>query len=172
VLAFAGAVLTGCTNTPTTTPEAQMLADSLEKPAAKKRVIILCTGNSCRSQMAEAFWRRQAGDDWDVVSAGTRPSGRVHPLAIQAMAEKGIDISGYQSKSLQPYLDEKFDLVITVCSDADENCPRFPNAKRRIHHGFDDPPKAPGDEDAKMKVARRVRDEIEVKVNEWIAAEG
>jgi arsenate reductase len=141
------------------------------KPAATKSVIILCTGNSCRSQMAEAFWRRHGGDRWDVVSAGTRPSGAVHPLAVRAMAEVGIDIRGYCSKSLEPYLDRHFDLVITVCSDADENCPHFPNAKKRIHHGFDDPPKAPGGEEAQMRVARRVRDEIGVQVKAWIAEE-
>ncbi len=141
------------------------------KPAAKRSVIILCTGNSCRSQMAEAFWRRHGGDRWDVVSAGTRPSGAIHPLAVRAMAEAGIDIRGYRSKSLEPYLDRHFDLVITVCSDADENCPHFPNARKRIHHSFDDPPKAPGGEAAQMQVARRVRDEIEAQVKKWIAAE-
>ncbi|MBN1510963.1 MAG: arsenate reductase ArsC [Phycisphaerae bacterium] len=138
---------------------------------AKKQVLILCTGNSCRSQMAEAFWRRHGGDRWNVVSAGTRPSGAVHPLAVRAMAEAGIDIHGCRSKSLEPYLDRHFDLVITVCSDADANCPHFPNARKRLHHGFDDPPKAPGDEEAQMQVARRVRDEIEAQVKAWIATE-
>lgn len=141
------------------------------KPAAKKSVIILCTGNSCRSQMAEALWRRHGGDRWEVVSAGTRPSGAVHPLAVRAMAEVGVGIRRYRSKSLEPYLGRHFDLVITVCSDADKNCPHFPNAKKRIHHGFDDPPNAPGDEESQMQVARRVRDEIEAQVKEWIAAE-
>lgn len=138
----------------------------------KKRVIILCTGNSCRSQMAEAFWRTYGGDHWDVVSAGTKPSGKVYPGAIQVMAEKGIDISKQQSKSLEPYKDQRFDLVITVCADAERSCPTFAGGKKHIHHGFDDPPKAPGTDDDRLRVCRRVRDEIEVKVKEWIAAEG
>lgn len=135
----------------------------------KKRVIILCTGNSCRSQMAEAFWRSHGGDRWEVVSAGTQPSGRVSPLAVQAMAEKGIDISGQNSKSVDPYVGQPFDLVITVCADAEQTCPAFPGGRRHIHHGFDDPPKAPGTDEDRLRVCRRVRDEIERKVKEWIA---
>jgi len=142
------------------------------EPDGKRRVIILCTGNSCRSQMAEAFWNRHGGGRWEVVSAGTRPSGRVHPLAVKAMAEKGMDISGQESKSLQPYLDEEFDLVITVCGDAENNCPTFRSGGRHIHRGFDDPPHYPGSDEEKMQVARRVRDEIEAQVIAWIAAEG
>jgi arsenate reductase len=141
-----------------------------ESAQPRKRVIILCTGNSCRSQMAEAFWRHHGGERWDVVSAGTRPSGSVYPPAITAMAEKGIDISGQRSKSLQPYLQESFDLVITVCDDADKNCPTFRNGRKYIHHGFDDPPKFHGTDQQKLEVTRRVRDEIEIQVKQWIAA--
>jgi len=139
--------------------------------AAKKRVIILCTGNSCRSQMAEAFWRLYAGDTWDVVSAGTKPSGKVSPLAVEAMQERGIDISSQKSKSLEPFLTERFDLVVTVCGNAEKTCPTFRGGGKHVHHGFDDPPHAPGTYADQLKVCRRVRDEIDIKVKEWIAAE-
>jgi arsenate reductase len=138
----------------------------------RKRVLILCTGNSCRSQMAEAFWRKHGGDRWEAVSAGTKPSGRVYPLAMQVMAERGIDISHHQSKNITPYLSQHFDLVITVCDDADRDCPFFPNADRRIHHSFDDPPKHPGTDEQRLRITRRVRDEIEEKVKEWVSQEG
>ena len=121
--------------------------------------------------MAEAFWRKYGGDRWEVVSAGTKPSGRVSSLAIDAMEEKGIDISGQQSKSVDPYLGQPFDLVITVCSDAEQECPTFPGARKHIHHGFDDPPKTSGTVEDRLLVCRRVRDEIEAKVKEWIASE-
>lgn len=137
----------------------------------KKRAIILCTGNSCRSQMAEAFWKKYGGDRWEVVSAGTRPSGRVSPLAVQAMSEIGIDISGQKSKSVEPYVGQPFDLVITVCSDAEKSCPNFRGGRKYIHHGFDDPPKAAGTDEDRLRVCRRVRDEIEAKTRAWIAAE-
>lgn len=136
-----------------------------------KRVIILCTGNSCRSQMAEAFWRLHGRDAWDVVSAGTKPSGQVSPLAVEAMRERGIDISGQRPKSLEPFRAERFDLVITVCGNAEQTCPSFPGGGRHVHHGFDDPPHAPGTYEDKLKVCRRVRDEIETKVKEWVETE-
>ncbi len=136
----------------------------------KKRVIILCTGNSCRSQMAEAFWKKYGGDRWEVVSAGTKPSGRVSPLAIQAMREVGIDLSGHQSKSLQPFLSQSFDLVITVCDGAESECPVFSNARQKLHWPFQDPVSAPGDDEAKMQVARRVRDEIKAKIRGYLSA--
>lgn len=129
--------------------------------SSKKSVIILCTGNSCRSQMAEAFWKKYGGDRWDVVSAGTKPSGKVYPLAIEAMREKGIDISGYLSKDSTPFTNRHFDLVVTVCDNAERECPAFSNADKHLHWPFDDPPKAAGDDAAKMIVCRRVRDEIE-----------
>lgn len=136
---------------------------------SRKRVIILCTGNSCRSQMAEAFWKKHGGDRWEVISAGTEPSGEINPLAVRAMAEVGIDLSGQESKSVVPFLAQPFDLAITVCSDAEQTCPRFPGATRHIHQGFDDPPRATGTDDDRMIVCRRVRDEIERKVKDWIA---
>lgn len=137
-----------------------------------RRVLILCTGNSCRSQMAEAFWRKHGGDDWEVISAGTRPSGRVSRLAVAAMDEVGIDIRSHRSQSLEPYLGQAFDLVITVCSNAEASCPRFPGDVRHVHHPFDDPADGPPEESERMKLCRRVRDEIEAKVKAWIAAEG
>ncbi|MGE3182569.1 MAG: arsenate reductase ArsC [Phycisphaerae bacterium] len=158
----------GCTTTQSASETSRQAGDNDMSP--KKRVIILCTGNSCRSQMAEAFWRQYGDGKWEVVSAGTHPSGRVYPLAIQAMAEKSIDISKQQSKSIDPFLNQHFDLVITVCSDADENCPHFPNGGKYLHRGFDDPPKAPGSEEDRMRVTRRVRDEIDMQVREWINA--
>ncbi len=124
-------------------------------------ILILCTGNSCRSQMAEAFLRKAAGDALRVASAGSAPSGYVHPLSIEVMAEAGIDISDARSKSLEEFLDQDVETVITVCGNADEACPAFPGQVRRYHWGFEDPAHAPGDEEAQREVFRRVRDEIE-----------
>ncbi|MBL8166688.1 MAG: arsenate reductase ArsC [Acidobacteria bacterium] len=127
---------------------------------SKTRVLILCTGNSARSQMAEGLLRHDAGDRFEVHSAGVKPS-RVRPEAIQAMAEIGIDISGHWSKSVDEFLGQQFDVVITVCDNASETCPVFPGNTTRIHHSFTDPP-APGaaDEATTLAVFRRVRDEI------------
>src|SRR5688500_8164105 len=99
----------------------------------KNRVLILCTGNSCRSQMAEALWENLGEGSWEAESAGSRPSGYVHPLAIQVMTELGIDISQYASKSLDQFRDQLFDLVVTVCDNAKEACPVFPGAKQTLH---------------------------------------
>lgn len=124
-------------------------------------VLILCTGNSCRSQMAEALLRRAAGEALRVASAGSKPSGYVHPLSVRAMAEIGIDLTGARSKSLEEFLDQNVDTVITVCGNADQACPMFPGQARRYHWPFDDPAHAEGDEEAQMAVFRRVRDEID-----------
>lgn len=121
--------------------------------------------------MAEAFWKKHGGDAWEVVSAGTKPKGEVSPLAIKAMAETGIDISDYRSKGSTPYAKEHFDLVITVCDNAERECPAFANATQHLHWPFDDPPKAPGDDAAKMKVCRQVRDGIESKIKEYLRSE-
>ena len=130
----------------------------------KKRVLILCTGNSARSQMAEGILRNDAGDRFEVFSAGTKP-GSVRPEAIEAMREIGIDISGHRSKSLDEYLGENFDYVITVCDNAAENCPVFPGKAERIHQSFEDPPPpGVGDDAHHMSIFRRVRDEI----REWL----
>ena len=124
-------------------------------------VLILCTGNSCRSQMAEALLQRAAGDSLRVASAGSNPSGYVHPLAIQAMQELGLDISSHESKHLDQFLDAGVETVITVCGNADQACPAFPGQLRRYHWGFDDPADAAGSEAEQLVMFRRVRDEID-----------
>jgi arsenate reductase len=123
-------------------------------------ILILCTGNSCRSHLAEGFLREALNDDFRVVSAGSRPAGHVHPLAIKAMAEIGIDISHHHSKHLDEFLTDEVATVITVCGNADQVCPIFPGQMNRHHWGFDDPAHATGSEDEQMAVFRRVRDEI------------
>ena len=133
-----------------------------------KRVLILCTGNSARSQMAEGLLRDIAGDRFEVGSAGTIASF-VRPQAIAAMAELGIDISGHRSKCLDEFLDTEFDYVITVCDNANEMCPVFPGPAKRIHWSFDDPAEATGSEDQVAAVFRRVRDEIAVRLREFAA---
>lgn len=124
-----------------------------------KRVLFLCTGNSARSQMAEGLLRHTAGDRFVVASAGVAPT-RVRPEAIQVMREIGIDISHQHSKSVDDFLGREFDYVITVCDNANEQCPVFPGNTNRIHWSFDDPAAVEGDELARVAVFRRVRDEI------------
>jgi arsenate reductase (thioredoxin) len=128
--------------------------------AEKIRVLILCTGNSARSQMAEGILRHDGGGRFEVESAGVKPS-RVRPEAVEAMREVGIDISGHRSKSADEFVGQDFDYIITVCDNARETCPVFPGHAERIHRSFEDPP-APGaaDPDTTMAVFRRVRDEI------------
>lgn len=134
----------------------------------KKRVLILCTGNSARSQMAEGLLREMGGDKFEVESAGVNPS-RVRHEAVEAMREVGIDISGHRSKSADEFVGQDFDYIITVCDNARETCPVFPGHAERIHRSFEDPP-APGaaDPDTTMPVFRRVRDEICEWVGEFI----
>src|SRR6188472_3987620 len=122
--------------------------------------LILCTGNSCRSHLAEGILRAAAGDIIDVASAGSKPAGYVHPLAIKAMAEIGIDISGHHSKHLNDFLAQPVETVITVCGNADQACPMFPGQVNRYHWGFDDPAHATGSEAEQYAVFCRVRDEI------------
>lgn len=126
----------------------------------KPDVLILCTGNSCRSQMAEGLLRAAAGDAMTVHSAGSKPAGRIHPRAIVAMAELGIDISGHRSKSVNEFLDFSVDLVISVCGNADAACPTFPGRTRRVHWGFEDPAHHPGTEEEITARFREVRDEM------------
>ena len=123
-------------------------------------ILIICTGNSCRSHLAEGILRAAAGDKLRVASAGSKPAGYVHPLAIKAMAEIGIDISQHQSKHLDEFLQSDVETVITVCGNADQACPIFPGQVNRHHWGFDDPAHATGTEEEQMAVFRRVRDEI------------
>lgn len=133
----------------------------------KRRVIFICTHNSARSQMAEGFLRALAGDTFEVFSAGTEAS-EVRPEAIQVMAEVGIDISGQESKSLEPFVGEAFSWVITVCDRARESCPVFPGAERAAHWQFDDPAEASGTQEERLKVFRRVRDEIRDRMRLFI----
>ena len=133
-----------------------------------KRVLILCTGNSCRSQMAETLWETLGDGEWESESAGSKPSGYVHPLAIRAMQELDIDISQNTSKSLEQFRDQSFDLVVTVCDNAKESCPVFPGAKETLHWPFDDPADATGTDDEKMVVFRRVRDEIKDTIQNYL----
>jgi arsenate reductase len=127
------------------------------KPPA---ILILCTGNSCRSHLAEGILLRALGDGFRVASAGSKPAGYVHPLAVKAMTEIGIDISAHHSKHLDEFLNDEVETVITVCGNADQACPMFPGQLNRHHWGFDDPAHATGSEDEQLAVFRRVRDEI------------
>jgi len=131
----------------------------------KARVLFLCTHNSARSQMAEGLLRHVAGDRFEVASAGTVET-RVHPLAIRAMAELGVDITGQSSKTLGRYLGEPFDAVITVCDRAAETCPIFPGAKEKLHWSFEDPSAAEGGEEARLAAFRKVRDQIRARLPE------
>src|SRR3954470_21237207 len=127
---------------------------------SKPTVLILCTGNSCRSHLAEGFLHSYAGDMFDVRSAGSKPAGYVHPLAIRAMAEVGIDIAHHHSKHMNEFLQTPVETVITVCGNADQACPVFPGQVNRHHWPFDDPAHAKGTEAEQFEVFRRVRDEI------------
>lgn len=133
----------------------------------KKRILILCTGNSARSQMAEGLLRNDAGDKFEVESAGVI-SSFVRPQAIRVLSEIGIDISSHRSKSVDEFTRQKFDYVITVCDNAKENCPFFPAETRHIHWSFDDPAEATGSEEEKLIVFRRIRDEIHEHLREFI----
>ena len=132
----------------------------------KKRVLILCTGNSARSQMAEGLLRHDAGAHFDVDSAGTKP-GSVRPEAIAVMREMGIDISEHRSKHVDQFEGQTFDYVITVCDDAREACPVFLGAARRLHHSFEDPAAVGGSEEQRLTVFRRVRDELRDYLREF-----
>jgi arsenate reductase len=135
----------------------------------KKRVLILCTGNSARSQMAEGLLRHDGGEAFEAYSAGVKPS-RVRPEAIQAMKEIGIDISGHRSKSVDEFTGQEFDYVITVCDNAKETCPIFPGRTERIHESFEDPPPpGAGSNDETLAVFRRVRDQIREWLQSFIA---
>lgn len=135
----------------------------------KPQVLILCTGNSCRSHLAEGILRAAAGDLVDVHSAGSKPAGYVHPKAIQVMQEIGIDISGHQSKHMNDFLSRDIDTVITVCGNADQACPMFPGQVHRHHWGFDDPAHATGTEAEILAAFRRVRDQIKLVFEAYAA---
>ena len=132
-------------------------------------ILILCTGNSCRSHLAEGLLRVAVGDRFQVASAGSKPAGYVHPLAIKVMAEVGIDISAHHSKHMDEFLSQKVETVITVCGNADQACPLFPGQMNRHHWPFDDPAHATGSEDEQLAVFRRVRDEIKAVFGAYAA---
>lgn len=132
------------------------------------RVLFLCTHNSARSQMAEGFLRHLAGDRFEVASAGTEAKG-VNPLAVRAMGEVGIDLAGHTSKTLDRFLGQPWDFVITVCDQASEACPVFPAGAMRLHWSFDDPSGASGSNAERLVVFRRVRDEIKSRIAAWLA---
>jgi len=132
------------------------------------RVLFLCTHNSSRSQMAEGFLRALAPERYEAASAGTEKTS-VHPLAIRAMAERGIDISRHTSKLYSELSPARWDYLITVCDDANERCPFVPGAVTRLHWSFEDPSRATGDDDVRLAVFRRVRDQIEARVAQWLS---
>ncbi len=135
----------------------------------KPLVLILCTGNSCRSHLAEGILRAAAGDLLEVASAGSKPAGYVHPMAIAAMQEIGLDISAHRSKHLNEFLGQPVETVITVCGNADQVCPMFPGQVNRHHWGFEDPAHAAGSEQEQMEVFRKVRDEIRLVFEAYAA---
>jgi len=134
----------------------------------KTRVLFLCTANSARSQIAEALLRQMGGELFEVFSAGAEPT-RVNPYAIQAMQETGVEMDGHTSKSMDAFAGQQFDYVITLCSDAEERCPFFPGAARRLHWPFDDPADTQGSPAERLGEFRRVRDQISERLISWIA---
>lgn len=133
----------------------------------RQRALILCTHNSARSQMAEGLLRQMAGDRFEVESAGTEET-RVNPLAIAAMSEIGIDISSHTSKTLDRFLNQRWDYVITVCDNANESCPVFPGADTRLHWSFEDPSAAKGSDEERLDAFRRIRDQIRARLRAFI----
>lgn len=132
----------------------------MSKTAPAPLILVLCTGNSCRSHMAEGILRAAVGNHFRVASAGSKPSGYVHPLAIRVLSEIGIDISAHTSKHMDEFLGQDVETVITVCGNADQVCPRYPGQANRHHWPFDDPAHVEGNEEERLKAFHRVRDEI------------
>jgi arsenate reductase len=147
-----------------------MATAGLERSRPRRRVLFICTHNSARSQMAEGFVRALASARFDVQSAGTERAS-VHPLAIQAMGERGIDISRHTSKLFVGLVQEPWDYVITVCDEANERCPLFPGRVKRLHWSFDDPSRAAGSEAERLEKFRSVRDRIERAVRHWLSTD-
>lgn len=133
-----------------------------------KRVLILCTGNSCRSQMAEGLWNGLGAGDWQAFSAGSKPSGYVHPLAVAAMKEIGVDITDARSKNVSEFGEQPFELVVTVCDNAKDSCPTLPGAQRMFHWPFEDPAEATGSESEQLQVFRKVRDQIQQRIADFL----
>jgi arsenate reductase len=148
------------------------LSGGLDMASDRKRILVLCTGNSCRSQMAEGWINRLLEGQWEARSAGTAPAARVHPLAVRAMDEVGVDIGRAKPKHVGLYLDQRWDLVVTVCDSAQETCPAFPRPVPKVHVPFFDPAAAEGTDEEKMGVFRRVRDEIRDRLVPEIRSRG
>ena len=134
---------------------------------SKTRVLFLCTHNSARSQMAEGLLRAMAGDRFEAQSAGTEKTS-VNPLAIRVMAERGIDLGGHTSKVYDGLLQERWDYLVTVCDDANERCPFVPGVAKRLHWSFEDPSRAKGSEEERLQAFRRIRDQIQQRLAEWL----
>ncbi len=134
----------------------------------KKRVLFICTGNACRSQMAEGWLRHIAGGEFEVHSAGTHP-WMVHPLAVEVMSECDVDISEHRSKGIAEFLDRQFDYVITTCDRASETCPALPGHHEHIHWSIDDPIFAQGDREPRLREFRRIRDEITERIDNFVS---
>ena len=135
----------------------------------QKQVLILCTGNSCRSQMAEVLWRELAGKGWQVHSAGSKPAGYVHPLAIQALEEVELPVGGLASKSMDQFQTEPMEVVVTVCDHAKELCPLAKGTEQTLHWPFDDPADATGTDEEQICEFRRIRDEIKASIEDFLA---
>ncbi len=138
----------------------------------RRRVLILCTGNSCRSQIAEGWINAELGDRWEVHSAGTDPAPDVHPLAIRVMREVGVDLGGATPAHVDAYLDASWDLVVTVCDAARETCPVFPRPVEQLHIAFPDPATAQGTDEERLVVFRDVRDAIRSRLVPELARRG
>ena len=137
---------------------------------SKQRLLVLCTGNSARSQMAEGLLRHYGGDQFEVASAGTKPT-IVRPEAIAVMNEIGLDISGHRSKSVDEFLDKPLDLVITVCDNANETCPVFPGTVKRVHWPVDDPAAVQGSDEVRKAAFRRIRDQLYARITIFLKAD-
>lgn len=135
----------------------------------KPKILILCTGNSCRSHMAEGILRNSASDLFELFSAGSNPKGEVHPLAIEALKEINIDISDHTSDHLDLYLNSGIDTVITVCDNAKEACPVFPNSPKSYHWSFEDPPHAMREGESGIDAFRRIRDQIKLVFEAYVS---
>ena len=134
----------------------------------KTRILVICTGNSCRSQIAEGLFRHHGGEELDIHSAGTHPTGFIHPLAVETMFERGIDITKQRSKSLLKYDGESFDYFITVCDDAYQECPVFPGARKQLHWSTEDPSFAPGTDEDRKKAFRETIGLLEARIKKLI----
>ena len=136
-----------------------------------KKVLILCTGNSCRSQMAQAIWQNAGNSEWVAVSAGSRPSGYVHPLALKSIEELGLSVDGLESKSVELFVGDQIDLAVTVCDHAKEACAVLPGVARTVHWPFEDPADVTGTDDEKIIQFRKIRDQIKNRIEDFLNCE-